>query len=326
MMKNKYDACLKQLRISFREHFESTLAINLIKSDAVTNTVTLVSQIVAQLLSKNKSEVMNQISSNPKINHELFGNEYFGHLKMNNGALLSTEQTYELMLHTLISKSSPIIHTMHIHCIFIHRIYDKLSDKILTNRAGIHKEAWAKLISTDTLFKDRGRIQLMTQPQLTSKVGINRNSFFSNKINIEMGTHIAAIDKFTPDLNADFVKKTTQHDLPFVAGISGHTALLLLLGHVSGLHSEHMHHYALAIFSFLSCGGNHTFHEVMIVAQQVGVPFHWDNYDKCLPTSIKTTLWYRNLQDEFSCLGFDTASVEADLNSTAVACPTIRSS
>lgn len=54
------------------------------------------------------------------------------------------------------------------------------------------------------------------------------------------------------------------------------------------LSQSELQEYLTATFSFLTLARAHTFHEVMIVGQTVGLPFSFEKYNELLPENLRT--------------------------------------
>ena len=90
-------------------------------------------------------------------------------------------------------------------------------------------------------------------------------------------------------------------NLGFVGGISGSTGTLLQAAHAFGgiNGGELLKQYTLAIVGYLVGGGMHSYHECMVIAQKVGVPYVSGKYSFALPRSMTTSFFYRNLSDQY---------------------------
>src|SRR3990167_2484141 len=122
----------------------------------------------------------------------------------------------------------------------------------------------------------------------TTQLGISRHPVFIKMLEKSDKNHTRAMEKYTPDYKTTFFKSALEKNIPIFCGPSGHTGSLMLGAKLYGdLTSEQLKEYALVSFAFLAAGGNHSFHEVMVVAALVGVDFKVGNYAESIPLSIK---------------------------------------
>ncbi len=273
------------LQTRYREYFESKLAITLLQKPELFLSVHAVSKIMVFLLEEHKEQALLQISNNKKIAEDLYHVRYFGRLSRNE--LPTSRVILNDMLEILNDASSELKKTMQIHSIFTYRIYPRL-----------------KNISEEKhIQSNRCRLEINTKTSLSKQLGIARNNVFNKMISIidkNEIQHARAIDRFKPDIHSTFFKSISEKNIPFIAGPSGHTASLMKGAVSYGLNTvEMLKQYALACFAFLAGGGNHSFHEVMIAANQVGVPFEINNYEESLPSSFRDSSIYKKLCEEF---------------------------
>jgi hypothetical protein len=156
-------------------------------------------------------------------------------------------------------------------------------------------------IFATNLFKNRGKYLSHHQPALTTKIGITDNSVnLHNKIK----PHYRAIDSYKRDFIdvSDFAFEAYQKEIPFVAGPSGHTAILLqvALTFSCTLTAAEMQQYTFACAGLLITAGAHSFHEVYSVAETMEVEYKQGCYEASIPLSFKKTESYQTLLAEYS--------------------------
>ncbi|AHE67046.1 hypothetical protein Loa_01495 [Legionella oakridgensis ATCC 33761 = DSM 21215] len=207
------------------------------------------------------------------------------------------------ILEVLCSDKINLSQILQIHMVFIHRLFDEIinfSDSNTMREITARKAALVKQLFPDALFRDRARKEINTSPSLTRQLGITRHPVFNKLVGMSEDAHLRALDRFAIDQGSVFYKNTIGKIIPKVAGPSGHTGALLLGANLYGnLTSEELHQYTIACFVFLATGGNHSFHEVMIVAQQVGIHYRENDYLHNLPSSIKDTEFFKTFSAEF---------------------------
>ena len=87
------------------------------------------------------------------------------------------------------------------------------------------------------------------------------------------------LDAFTMDEAKAFCQRARlQINMPIAAGISGSTAELINVAMTLGLSGNELQKYAIAVLGYVSGGGNHSFHEIMIVLAAAGVVDDPDTY------------------------------------------------
>ncbi len=285
-----------EIKTQYREFFESRLAISLLDQPEIFLSVKKISAAIIEFINLHPEIVLAQISSNIKIREELFNENYFGRL---NSVGLNSFSSANLILNNILkvlsSADAPLDQVMQLHAIFIHRIYDYLPGKIA-------KSAWTNVLFSDELFhkNNRGRSELEKIPKLTTQLGVCHSPVFKKMIKQGNAQHHRAIDRFSPEKNSSFFSRLCEHHLPFVAGPSGHAASLLLGAKLYGnLVLDELKEYAMACFAFLAAGGNHSFTEVMVVANRVGVPIEHDNYAVSFSDSLKLWAGYKWLERLF---------------------------
>lgn len=161
--------------------------------------------------------------------------------------------------------------------------------------------------------KARGRKKDPRAQQTRGKyatLGITQDKEKGKKIAEEYGIpnvleHTRTQDSTLPDEEHEVVKIMRFLDMPFVGGLSGSTAdLLVVAHHVAGLTGEDLQYYTLAIIGYLVGGGMHSVHEIMTVAANagLGIPYTPGDYNSIFPPSFLRSPAYLLLLDEFPTL------------------------
>lgn len=292
---------LLELEEEYKRFFESKLAGLLDKEFLALHSIKKVSQAILMLLKKNKEEVIERFRQDAKIKKELFGKEFYGHLTADDN--LTEENIYSQVVSLLEDYSRPSC-ILQLHALFIHRIFDHLKIKSLQGEHdNIVLQRKSKLCTglfSENLFKNRSRQEINSSALFTTVSGINRNKYFQNKLNVGE-THSPALFRFQPDNQSPFFLAAKTANMPFVAGPSGHMGSFLLGALLfAELSQDDLKEYAFGCSAFLISGGNHSFHECMVVAQQIGIPYTLGNYVEAIPDTIKKTATYQSLQLEFT--------------------------
>ncbi|HEX4044990.1 MAG TPA: hypothetical protein VHZ76_04920 [Gammaproteobacteria bacterium] len=282
-----------ELQLKYREFFESKLAVFLLDYASHFLSVKKISTAIVNLMETNKSIVINTIMKDSKIIAEL-REPYFGSC-YDKKQTVSAEQVFEKIL-SILKEGSQLKNIMQIHCIFIHRIYDQIEKKP-------EKAALVSQIFPLSLFskENRSRIEKKEEEiKETTQLGITHHRVFSKMLRQSDKNHIRALDRFQPDDGSDFFKSSAEKRVPVVCGASGHTGSLMLGVKLYGdLTSDELKEYTLAAFAFLAAGGNHSFYEVLKVANLVGIDFQIDDYSVGVPTSIKKDESYQTIKNQF---------------------------
>ncbi len=290
---HKYDLH-NELKIRYREFFESKWAIHLSKQAKEFSSVSKISSAIVKLIESNKKTVINLIANDHKMIAEL-REPYFGSC-YDSKQEVTAEEVFEKILLILKNETPDLSNVMQIHCIFIHRIYDHLEKKS-------EKPELVSKLYPGYLFSKENRHRVEEKKEkmkLTTQLGISRHRVFNRMLEHASKKHQRAIEKFVPNYQANFFKSALKEAIPVATGPSGHAGSLMLGAKLYGnLTSEEMTEYALACFAFLAAGGHHSYHEVMTVAALVGVDFQVGNYEKGVPSSIKKTKMYQILSKQF---------------------------
>ncbi|OGT48086.1 MAG: hypothetical protein A3E82_06960 [Gammaproteobacteria bacterium RIFCSPHIGHO2_12_FULL_38_11] len=283
------------LKARYREFFESKLATSLLQQLNYFLSVEKITASIINLINKNKTSLLETMTHNSKIIDEL-REPYFGSLYKAN-ELPSPEQVLKDMLLILNNKKSDPNIVMQIHCIFSYRIYNTLGIKIELSKS----ESLKNTLLPDSLFNSTNRKRVEKEAKPTNQLGFAQNPVFSKMIGQSEKIHFRAIDRFQPQNSSNFFKAAAEKNSPVICGASGHTSSLLLGASLYGNLSstEELMEYSLACFAFLAAGGNHSFHEVMVVANTIGVHYEAGKYSNSIPLSVKTTEVYQNFCAQF---------------------------
>lgn len=284
---------INELQTRHKEFFESQLATHLLKHPEYFPSVGKISEKITRLMERHKNKVIDIIKQTPKITEEL-QEPYFG-ASLGSEQPITAQTVYENILAVLSGQHRDLSNVIQVHCIFIHRIYDHLEQPA-------HKADLVNTLFPLSLFNNeyRGRKEKPSKPSTTHAQGITQNSFFSKKIEAHEKAHLRALDKFEPNQDSNFTKSAMEHNLPIVCGPSGHTGSLMLGAKLYGeLTADELKEYALASFSFLTSGGNHSFHEVYLIANLLGVTYEMNNYAASIPETIAEAETMQPLKSNF---------------------------
>jgi len=274
-----------EIKLRHKEYFESMLALAILQSITANTSIDKVSQKILELLHNHpKSALAEIIDFDKKISSELYGKEYFGHLPQKKSN--SDDIAFDI-LHYLADPNTPAETKIQIHCIFVHRIFERLqpSQEQLNKKNNVVNN-----IFYSTLFssKERGRQKLEQALHGYDNAGISRNLFYQNKLPMRNSVS-CAISCFKPDTKSALYQEAMQHNLPLVSGYSGHTGSLLLGATVYGaLNIGELQHYALAVFAMLTAGSHHSFHEVMSVARLFNIHYRTGDYASAISDELKS--------------------------------------
>lgn len=271
-----------ELKIKHKEFFESKLAIDMLKDSKDLHSVKKVSAAILKLILSNEQAVIAAIANNPKIIAELrtpyFGSCYEGKQEVTH------LDACEKIISILSDENADLKNVLQVHCVFIHRIYDQLEKRS-------EKVEFVKQLFPSVLFSKESRSRIEKKEEdvrLTTQLGISRHPVFAKMLGQSDKSHSCAMEKYTPDCNAVFFKSAKEKGIPVVCGPSGHIGSLLLGAKLYGnLSRDELKEYTWAGFAFLTAGGNHSFYEVMLVANLVGVDFQLDDYAISAPVSCK---------------------------------------
>ncbi|WP_133127880.1 hypothetical protein [Legionella nagasakiensis] len=304
IVEEEFKSVQQEFKMRHKEFFESQLACQLLHHPKLFPSIKKVSDAIYLLITQNKEILLKILTKNKTITEELLDEKYYGRLEfMDSSVSLTEESILQKIQEVLCSDQNNISQILQIHVVFIHRLFDELikqTDPEDTQGIATKKMTLVNQIFSETLFRDRARKEVNSNPPLTRRLGITRHPVFNKLAGVCEEAHKRAIDRYEIDSSSIFYKNTIGKTIPKVAGPSGHTGALLLGAKLYGdLTAEELHQYAIACFVFLTTGGNHSFHEVMIVANQVGIPYRENDYLHNLPSSITDTEFFKKFSDEF---------------------------
>jgi hypothetical protein len=284
----------EELHLRYREFFESRLAVFLLGKTELFSAVRKISGAILNFINGNKQKILKQLFVDSKIRQELYGENYFGHLVHDVNAVPLPDKILADMQTTLQDENASLSQVMQIHSIFVYRLYDHVQEK--NQRLAVMQ----KYFMDDADVGHVDRVESEEKVSLTTQFGISRHPVFKKLIGQDTTSHLRAVDRFLPNVESPHHRERVDHGLPFVAGRSGHTRTLLVGALLYGdFDSDEFKEYVLSIFVFLAAGGNHSFHEVMDVAHQVGVPCDKKSYSVSLPDSFKNSENYKVLSRIF---------------------------
>jgi hypothetical protein len=284
-----------ELKLHYREFFESRLAVFLLGKTELFSAVKKISRTILNYMDSYKQKILKQLFMDSKIRKELYEASYFGHLPHDESVALLPEKIVADIQATLQDEHAPLSQIMQIHSIFVYRLYDYLEE-------ANQKQELAKKYFTEEEYPKHGqsRVEREEKVPLTTQLGISNHPVFKKLTGQDYKPHARAVDRFVPNVSSAYYQEMIKHNLPFVAGKSGHTRSLLLGALLYGnFNNDEIKEYVLAIFVFLTAGGNHSFHEVMQVASKVGVPCDLQNYSASLPSSFLNSDTYKILSGIF---------------------------
>ncbi|VVC76075.1 hypothetical protein AQUSIP_13790 [Aquicella siphonis] len=177
--------------------------------------------------------------------------------------------------------------------------------------AGYYQNAnrhYHQILRPQALFKNRGRVKRDDAALQTFEMaGYEEEPTVRSKLM----PHTRAIDTFTRDLNlpSDFSYESFLREIPFVAGPSGSAAecFLSALTFTRGkLSHDELQLYALCCVGYLVGSGAHSFHEVFVIAQLLGLSYTPGCYEDAIHPLFQGTHEYQQLLQEFPDIIRDT--------------------
>lgn len=278
-----------------RARFESELAIAVAESGPIEG-VDRISAKMIQLLTENRATVLRIIRNTPKIFDDLLNRDLllFGQLDASDVAEENPKAIYDKMLNTLESPESSLHQIMHIHAAFIYRIAPHLAE-FKTDAKKAELAVLKAQLGPKHLFSHERRLRCDNAAGPCSTLGFARGEFELSKTSVAL--HRAARDIFRPNPDwHDYHRQVTTHAMPFVAGISHHTASFMLnalwltdLKRENSVERNLLQQYAMASFSYLGAGGNHSFDEVMSAARLAGAKYVDGVYDSAISPRFADT-------------------------------------
>lgn len=189
------------------------------------------------------------------------------------------------IMRILGDPATPLDRTMQVHAIFVYRLNDRCIKPSVSGK----------------FFKECSRIEIKNKwHEFSNELGITKNIVYTKLLNHNTYPHARAIDRFAPNCKSAFYQSGRENNLPFVAGISGHTVSFLSGVMSLGIKdSEELKEYTMACFAFLVAGGNHSFHEVMMAAKRFGLLYSPGEYSDSMPESIKNSDLYKEVKSGY---------------------------
>lgn len=275
-----------EIKTEFHAYFETMFAHELSKQIGYFNSVNKISTAILELLKANRNDLEKVLSTAEHIKHvenELFSATIHGHLLLPDGVDRTPEAVLDLMVGTLSNKNSELPKVMQLHGFFIYRLFDHCTDKLNSD----DKATWKKRIFENELFSTRGRTKV--DSPIESKVpGTMHNPVLGKLSNVEVKTTGSPKSKFKLDENFEFNRSIRANAFPLACSVSGHTGSLILGAKLYGaLESEELREYLIATFSFLTMARAHTFHEVMVLGEKVGLHYSPNDYRSNIPVRIQ---------------------------------------
>lgn len=333
-------------KIALREYYESELAHSVLRNPATVPAVKIVSQSIVELIDANINSIQIDLTKESiAIQDEMEHPDYFGRLNVNKDLCTTPMQTLKDLRDILTNDQSPLELIMHVHAIFMQRVYDKLPNQIPTciyysqsdqcpsysqqiaeqirnapEKVNEMKSEVVKKIFHNELFYKNNKIdrsrQVKSQEIARSNlIGISRSEFFMEKSEKSGYEHLRAADRFVGDASSNYTQQAMKLNLPVVAGPSGNAGGLMLGAVMLGnLSQEEMKQYGLASAAYLIGGGNHAFHEVGSVLAKVGIEHKMGDYMMCLPHSYKNSKAYQEVKNKFAKLLKDNIYQKIDLD------------
>jgi hypothetical protein len=281
-----------ELKTEFRAYFETSFAHELSKDPVLSPSVGKISDTIMALIRSNESSLINALENSSHAENDLFNDKVYGRLHVKNGMKLTGENIINLFLEILSSEESPLAQVLLVHGFFIHRLYDHCNNVE-------KKDTIKQKIFHHDVFSERQRTK---NPNVRNnlKPGTINNRALANLVRVPYVTHGSPKDQFTLDENSSFIQDLKQHHLPLASSVSGHTGSLLLGALLYGrLNKTELQEYLLAAFCIFTLARAHTFHEVMIVGNIIGLPFSYEDYDTCIPDSIRHSPSYHRVGQMF---------------------------
>ncbi|GEM_PF-6920232 len=315
--------------VATREFYESHLAESVLKYPYVVATaVQKVSKALVELIDINKRLDIDLLKESIAVEDEMYHPDYFGRIPDIKMSCSTPLKTLEDLRQILVDPSSPLELVMHVHAVFMNKVYDKLplqvppsllydvqavasssyshtiANKIRKDPSQIKniKQQVVQDIFKNELFYRQGKLDRSRKEKLEAvprkdEIGIIRSPFFGLMAPQSAYPHLRAADNFIPDDTSNYTQFAKQHHLPLVAGPSGNAGGLMLIPSVcADLSLEEMKQYGLAVMAYLVGGGNHAFHEVGSVLAKVGIPHQMGKYEPTLPESYKNSAAYQEVK------------------------------
>jgi len=290
-----------ELVAAHKAYFESKLATSVLDNLDIVQAVHLVSANILRFIKEHKTSIKSIVDANEKILKELTDDIFYGRF---DSKPINSELLLKLITDKLSDQKTPLNTVFLIHGVFTQRIFADLekNNGEIVEHLKDKKDNLVKTIFSNNLFSKENRSRTLVHEESihTEQLGISRHPVFKKRLP-QTQSHQPALGRFEIDFDSESYATLQEHKMPFVAGTSGHTGSALLCALLFGLETqEAIQQYALAAFACLCAGGNHSFHETMIVAKQVGVPYQVGDYQRALPRSFFNSKAHQNLKTEFN--------------------------
>ncbi|ODY21196.1 hypothetical protein BBM16_06025 [Vibrio parahaemolyticus] len=301
-LKSLYDSKISLIR---QKQCQSKLAEIVLTQPEITNkAVDQVTSGVMNFLKKMRiKDPLLLEKLHTSIGHYFYtnGRLSFGRLSTDNINTITQEDFYQKLLDTLLSGS--LEQVLAIHDAIGRKILPYYPSQILDiyqSMSNTMREAW---------FDDckvRGRKIINKTPLPSSKIGVIDDNDIVITQNIQPRQR--AIDMYERDVTRqshpvanNYYDSIDEHNLLFVAGISGTTGTLLQAAKAFGELEdiELKKQYVLGIIGYLVGGGMHSFHEIMTIASRIGIPYHPGRMNDVLPDSFTQTSAYHEWKAKY---------------------------
>ena len=230
-----------------RKCFESNLAAEILSHPDYFPAVAQVSTHILSLLTRdiNKNKILNSSILDSSVSSQLFSNTHFGRIDEELNDCPTPLKVYEAIVQVLQNSQHNLQLTLHLHHIFMQKIYDHLPDKKIEHHFS-SKKAWHKLttservaqklltdsperikaamaskIFTKELFAEVVRIKLNETGWVTNTIGITNPIECPDLQVTEI--HQTVLGVFGTKDDSKWMQEISALNLPFVAGPSGHT-------------------------------------------------------------------------------------------------------
>lgn len=281
----KFEKVLRELTVAHRARFESELALEVAAHSGNLEAVNTVNAVLLDILLTHKDEAIRLIDSDPK---QMMKNAIFDPTKAMFGRMgeseeLTSAELFDIIIDVLSSEKTILDQRLHTQMNVMYRVITKL-EHMNTDEMKLKTAALQATVFPKDAYADRSRTP-MTDTRLTEVLGIARGPLQLKTKDI---AHRAAVDHMIPKRDSKFfINATETLAMPFVAGISGHTGSMLFNAIlIADLDTGARQEYAMAAFSYLANGGNHSFHEVMSAASHAGVEYREGEYASAVPVSM----------------------------------------
>ncbi len=311
---------------SNRACFESHLASHILCNPQLFPAVSKLSSIIVDLLTRpeNRRLIINLQLLKDDFADQLYSDTHFGKLGNKLNYCPNQIEIMDAIIDALKHKQDNLPLIMHLHQLFMQRIYDALPDNRISHEMNTKrfstmtfseriaqrlqdrpqdsrscKEAIVDRLFKNEFFSQRTRQKVNGTGQLTKKIGITDQSECRDRVETELHENVLGV--FTPVDGSAWLQELNQYQLPFIAGPSGHTGSSMLLALLLGnFDEEELKQYLTATIGILTGGGYHSVHEIMSVAKKIGITYVRGEYHYFLPDSFQNSKSYADLANEYS--------------------------